>query len=92
MLGGDAVARAKVGGEGGVEVVLVKTGGSGVRDRFLKDASRGTCCAARWRARREVDCEGCGKKRSSWGGAGFVGKIAGVAKRVERRAEEYESN
>lgn len=43
----------------------------------------------------KVDYEGCGKKRSPWGGAGLagvVGKIAGVAKGWSGERSEYESN
>lgn len=38
----------------------------------------------------KVDCEGCGKKRSPWGGAGLtgvVGKDSRGGERVERRKE-----
>lgn len=62
---------------------MAKTGGLRVRDRFLKDASRGTCCAARWRARRKSTARAV--ERNDHRGAvrdspGVVGKIAGVAK------------
>lgn len=69
VLGGDAVVRAKVGSEGGVEVV-VKTGGSrGYETAFLK-MRVGHLLRREVEGEEKVDCEGCGKKRSPWGGAG----------------------
>lgn len=76
--------------------VVVKTGEDrGVRDCFLKDASRSTCCVARWRAKRKSIAESCGKKRSPWGGARLARveeKVAGVAKGWSGERNEYESN
>lgn len=98
MLCGDAVARAKVGSEGGVEVAA-KTGGSGggVRDRFLKDASRGTCCAPRGGAgggeggEEKVDCartvERNDHRRAARKLTGVAGEIRPGGERVERREE-----
>lgn len=43
----------------------------------------------------KVDCEGCGKKRSPWGGARLARveeKIAGVAKGWSGERNEYELN
>lgn len=76
----------------------MKAGGPGVRDCFLKDASRGrTCCAARWRARRKSTARTVERNDHRGGGAGPTGvvgkgKIAGVAKGWSGERNEYESN
>lgn len=76
----------------------MKTGRSGVRDRFLKDASRGALVAPRGEGRGE------GRLREPWKETTIVGaawdspglwdegKIAGVAKGWSGERNEYESN
>lgn len=83
VLGGDAAARAKVGSEGGVEGGgedgRIREGGAGVRDRFLKDASRGTCCAPRGGgAWRKSTVRGLWKETiAPWGRRGNSPGVAG---------------
>lgn len=97
VLDGEAVARAKVGSEGGVEGGGGETGGSGIRDRFLKDASRGTCCAARWRARRKSAARAVkrndhrGAARGTYRGCGKDSR-GGESGRRSEEGNEYESN
>lgn len=103
VLGGDAVARAKVGSEGGVEVAAKTGEDRGVRDRFLKDARVGALVAPRVAggrgraARRKSTVRGLCEERNDHRGAarkltGFAGEIALVAKGWSGERNEYESN
>lgn len=94
VLGGDAMARAKVGSEGGVEVAAKTRGGGedrGYETAFLK-MRVGALVAPRAAGGRGESrlCKDCGKKRSPWGGAGThrgCGRDSRGGERVERRKE-----
>lgn len=70
-----------------VQKVVVKTEGSGIRDRFLKDASWGTCCAARRRARRKSAARAVKRNDHRGGGAGLTGVAGKIAGGGEKRKE-----
>lgn len=78
--------------------MVAKAGGPGVRDCFLKDASRGALVAPRGGERGESRLRGLRKETTTGGGGagptGVVGKgkIAGVAKGWSGERNEYESN
>lgn len=78
--------------------MVVKAGGPGVRDCFLKDASRGALVAPRGGERGESRLRGLWKETTTVGAArdppGVVGKgkIAGVVKGWSGERNEYESN